>query len=216
MTPPLPPPKVRILIGEDVAEIAFLMSQALEQAGYVVMVAADGEECLRLARETLPDLITLDSIMRKMHGFDVLRALFRSAFACRCAASAAFSRWDAVPASVSAAARSVRSFHSVSSWAEVERARIGTAVIENSRREGAQIATLWALFPTGNKDYRRAVAASSLSQCPRRYAAAGLPHSGARRGLRTSRRRARRTLIVFDQGLSLARDRRDRTTSLRV
>lgn len=75
MTPPLPPPKVRILIGEDVAEIAFLMSQALEQAGYVVMVAADGEECLRLARETLPDLITLDSIMRKMHGFDVLRAL---------------------------------------------------------------------------------------------------------------------------------------------
>ena len=74
MTPPLPP-KGRILIGEDLAEIAFLMSQALQQAGYAVMIAADGEECLRLARETLPDLISLDIMMPKMHGFDVLRAL---------------------------------------------------------------------------------------------------------------------------------------------
>ena len=75
MTPPLPPPKGRILIGEDVAEIAFFMSQALEKAGYEVTVAADGEECLRLARETLPDPITLDVIMPKIYGFDVLRAL---------------------------------------------------------------------------------------------------------------------------------------------
>ncbi|MSU49246.1 MAG: response regulator [Opitutus sp.] len=69
------PSKGRIIIGEDLAEIAFLMFRALEAAGYEVTVAADGEECLRIARETLPDLITLDIMMPKMHGFDVLRAL---------------------------------------------------------------------------------------------------------------------------------------------
>ena len=78
MTYPLPPPKGRILIGEGVAEIAVLMSQALEHAGYEVTIAADGEECLRLARETLPDLIAMDIIMSKMPGFDVLREIGRA------------------------------------------------------------------------------------------------------------------------------------------
>ena len=75
MTSALLPPKGRILIGEGLVESAVLMSQALENAGYQVTMAADGEECLRLARETLPDLIAMDIIMPKMHGFDVLRSL---------------------------------------------------------------------------------------------------------------------------------------------
>ena len=75
MTSALLPPKGRILIGEGLVESAVLMSRALENAGYQVTMAADGEECLRLARETLPDLIAMDIIMPKMHGFDVLRAL---------------------------------------------------------------------------------------------------------------------------------------------
>ena len=39
------------------------------------ITAADGEEALRLARESAPDLMLLDLVMPKMHGFDVLAAL---------------------------------------------------------------------------------------------------------------------------------------------
>src|SRR6187401_16612 len=67
--------KGRILLGEDVRLIAFRMRQALEQAGYTVEEAADGEECLVMARSSLPDLIILDIMMPKLHGIDVLKGL---------------------------------------------------------------------------------------------------------------------------------------------
>lgn len=66
--------KGSILIGEDVNVIGLRMSQALQKAGYQVAVAADGEECLRQARENVPDLVMLDIMMPKMHGIDVLKA----------------------------------------------------------------------------------------------------------------------------------------------
>ena len=47
----------------------------LGRGGFTVITAADGEEALRLARESMPDLMLLDLIMPKMHGFDVLAAL---------------------------------------------------------------------------------------------------------------------------------------------
>lgn len=67
--------KRRVLVGEDMPELAGLMAAALVEAGFEVDVAHDGEECLRKARATTPDLLTLDIMMPKMHGFDVLRAL---------------------------------------------------------------------------------------------------------------------------------------------
>lgn len=69
------PRKGRILIGEDLADLAALMSTTLTAAGYEVEIATDGEECLRKARELLPDLMTLDIMMPRMHGFEVLQAL---------------------------------------------------------------------------------------------------------------------------------------------
>jgi phosphoribosyl 1,2-cyclic phosphodiesterase/ActR/RegA family two-component response regulator len=65
----------RILIGEDVRVIAFKMAQALERAGYAVETANDGEECLRKARENLPDLVVLDIMMPRIHGIEVLKTL---------------------------------------------------------------------------------------------------------------------------------------------
>ncbi len=67
--------KGRILIGEDLRVTALKMSRALEQAGYTVEVAADGEACLLQALETRPDLVLLDIMMPKRHGIDVLKAL---------------------------------------------------------------------------------------------------------------------------------------------
>lgn len=74
MTPPSSR-KRRVLIGEDMAELAGLMADAVAAAGYHVKVASDGEECLRLAQAWMPDLITLDIMMPRMHGIEVLRAL---------------------------------------------------------------------------------------------------------------------------------------------
>lgn len=51
------------------------MKHALEQAGFEVRVAHDGEECLRMALEDVPDLLLLDIMMPKMDGIDVLKRL---------------------------------------------------------------------------------------------------------------------------------------------
>ena len=67
--------KGRILIGEDVSEIASDMLLALTAAGYVCEVTHDGEECLKRARAQRPDLVLLDIMMPKLHGVEVLRAL---------------------------------------------------------------------------------------------------------------------------------------------
>lgn len=74
MSPALPQ-HGRILIGEDTADIAYLMKVALQSAGYSVEITGDGAECLRRARESRPDLVVLDIMMPKMHGIDVLKAL---------------------------------------------------------------------------------------------------------------------------------------------
>ena len=68
-------PKGRVLIGEDVRLIAFRMTKALEEAGYEVASAVDGEECLRKARANPPDLLVLDIMMPKLHGIEVHKAL---------------------------------------------------------------------------------------------------------------------------------------------
>lgn len=73
------PAKRRILIAEDVNVIALTMRRALEKAGFAVDVARDGEECLRKALGTLPDLVVLDIMMPKMNGIEVLKALRTSA-----------------------------------------------------------------------------------------------------------------------------------------
>ena len=47
----------------------------LEQAGYRVRTAGDGEEGLAAAQEERPDLVLLDVMMPRLSGIDVCRAL---------------------------------------------------------------------------------------------------------------------------------------------
>ncbi len=70
-----PFPKGRILIAEDVACIALVMTHVLERAGYEIEVVTDGEACLERAFATRPDLVILDIMMPKLHGLAVLRRL---------------------------------------------------------------------------------------------------------------------------------------------
>lgn len=65
----------KILLAEDDRFMRKAAEAALRHHGFAVTTAVDGEEALRLARSEQPDLVLLDLIMPKLHGFAVLRAL---------------------------------------------------------------------------------------------------------------------------------------------
>lgn len=65
----------KILFIEDEAALQKTFGEILEQEGYLMISALDGEIGLRLAETKKPDLILLDLILPKMHGLDVLKNL---------------------------------------------------------------------------------------------------------------------------------------------
>jgi len=65
----------RILIVDDELSILKFLRSNLEDRGYVVISATNGEEALHLIERELPDLIILDVMMPKMDGFEVCRRL---------------------------------------------------------------------------------------------------------------------------------------------
>jgi signal transduction histidine kinase/CheY-like chemotaxis protein len=64
-----------VLVIDDEAAIRDLMQRYLTKEGFGVVVAAGGEEGLRLARDLRPDAITLDVMMPGLDGWAVLTAL---------------------------------------------------------------------------------------------------------------------------------------------
>ena len=62
-----------VLIAEDVKVISRKMVIGLEQCGYKVALAEDGEQCLEMARSLRPNLVVLDIMMPKVHGIEVLK-----------------------------------------------------------------------------------------------------------------------------------------------
>ncbi|MFH1509813.1 MAG: response regulator [Candidatus Nealsonbacteria bacterium] len=65
----------KILIIEDESALQKTLGDFLEEKGYEVISALDGELGLALAKEKIPDLILLDLILPKINGFDVLKEL---------------------------------------------------------------------------------------------------------------------------------------------
>ncbi len=75
-------PRGIVLIVDDVPENLALLHDALDEAGYTVLVATHGEAALARARQSLPDVILLDAVMPGMDGFEVacrLKAEFATA-----------------------------------------------------------------------------------------------------------------------------------------
>ena len=68
----------RILVIDDDAAIAELVTINLEMAGYEVTQAPDGIKGQALAMQTQPDLIMLDVMMPKLDGFTVCQRLRRN------------------------------------------------------------------------------------------------------------------------------------------
>jgi len=61
-----------ILVIDDDPAVRDMISRYLDKEGFIVETAANGVEGLRLAREILPDAITLDAIMPEMDGWSAL------------------------------------------------------------------------------------------------------------------------------------------------
>jgi DNA-binding response OmpR family regulator/DNA-binding CsgD family transcriptional regulator len=64
-----------VLIVDDIPENLALLHDALDETGYTVLVATNGESALQRARLSLPDVILLDALMPGIDGFEVARRL---------------------------------------------------------------------------------------------------------------------------------------------
>jgi len=64
-----------ILVVDDNLHLQIAFKKVLTSSGYKVEQASDGEEGLRLALESRPDVIVLDMMLPKLSGLDVLRTL---------------------------------------------------------------------------------------------------------------------------------------------
>jgi len=73
-----PSPKLRVLVVEDERVMRQVLHSVLEERGYEVAVACDGEEGLRAALDYQPHMMVVDWVMPKMDGLALTRALRQS------------------------------------------------------------------------------------------------------------------------------------------
>ena len=66
---------MQLLIVEDDASVARFLRQAVEEAGHIATVIADGALALERAKSQRFDLILLDVMLPGLSGFEVCRAL---------------------------------------------------------------------------------------------------------------------------------------------
>jgi DNA-binding response OmpR family regulator len=87
--PPDDEPPVRedgkrlVLVVDDEPEVALLARKALERAGFATLSVGDGEAALAEARRVRPDLVLLDAMLPKLHGFEVCLRLRADPRTCR-------------------------------------------------------------------------------------------------------------------------------------
>lgn len=64
-----------VLIVDDVPDNLALLSSALEQAGYMVLVALDGRSALERMQRLKPEIVLLDAMMPGLDGFETCRLM---------------------------------------------------------------------------------------------------------------------------------------------
>ena|SRR3990172_3296990 len=65
----------KILVTEDSPTVLEILKSVLEEEGYEVIAATDGQQALNLAKTDKPDLIVLDLMLPKIDGYKVCRIL---------------------------------------------------------------------------------------------------------------------------------------------
>jgi len=69
---------MRVLVVEDERDFAGALGRALEEEGFAVDLAGDGEEGIFLATEVPYDAIVLDLMLPKRDGWSVLDSMRRA------------------------------------------------------------------------------------------------------------------------------------------
>ncbi|AMM25414.1 response regulator transcription factor [Variovorax sp. PAMC 28711] len=64
-----------VLIVDDVPDNLAVLHDALDESGYTVLIATNGEQALQRAAQALPDIVLLDAMMPGIDGFEVARRL---------------------------------------------------------------------------------------------------------------------------------------------
>ena len=68
-------PQPRILVADDDPSLCLLLRETLQDAGYEVLIANDGDQLVRMAQDQPPDLLLIDLMMPLMDGFEAIRQL---------------------------------------------------------------------------------------------------------------------------------------------
>ena len=64
-----------ILVVDDTPETLGFLTDTLDDAGFTVLIATDGESALELVDQITPDLVLMDAVMPGMNGFETCRRL---------------------------------------------------------------------------------------------------------------------------------------------
>ena len=65
----------KILIADDEPNIVISLEFLMQQSGYEIRMADNGEDALRLAREFMPDVLLLDIMLPLKNGFQVCQMI---------------------------------------------------------------------------------------------------------------------------------------------
>lgn len=66
---------IKVLLVEDELTLAMIIKDTLEENGFDIHTAADGEEGLRLFFNLHPDVVVADVMMPRMDGFEMVRRI---------------------------------------------------------------------------------------------------------------------------------------------
>ena len=69
--------EITVLLVEDEVTLAMIIKDTLEESGFTIHTAGDGEEGLHLFFELRPDVLVADVMMPKMDGWQVCREIRR-------------------------------------------------------------------------------------------------------------------------------------------
>lgn len=64
-----------ILVVDDEPDVRDFLASCIEDAGFIVRTAVDGQDALEKIEAEMPDLITLDMLMPRISGIKVIRTL---------------------------------------------------------------------------------------------------------------------------------------------
>ncbi|WP_217705817.1 response regulator [Peristeroidobacter soli] len=66
-----------VLVVDDTPETLSFLTDTLDQAGFTVLIATDGDSALELVDQVTPDLVLMDAVMPGIGGFEACRRLKR-------------------------------------------------------------------------------------------------------------------------------------------